>query len=172
MEIRSINVTEFNEVDLLLRDSFTETEHGYQGEAELVKKIRAEKTYTPELELVAVEEEQVLGHTILSEVAVGESVNNTGLALGPIAVRPGMQSKGIGSALIREAEVRAKNQGYQYISILGSPEYYGKFGYQPAGMFGITAPFEVPDEAFLVKALEAYGLDGVSGVLRYTKAFG
>src|SRR5699024_9259562 len=94
MEIRSINVAEFSEVDLLLRDSFTETEHGYQGEAELVKKIRAEKTYTPELELVAVEEEQVLGHTMLSEVAVGETVNNTGLALGPIAVRPGMQSKG------------------------------------------------------------------------------
>ena len=172
MEVRGINVTEFNEVELLLRDSFTETEYGYQGEAELVKKIRAEKTYNPELELVAVEEYQVVGHTLLSEVAVGEGENNTGLALAPIAVRPGLQKKGIGTALIREAEVRAKNLGYYYISILGSPEYYGKFGYQPASEFGITAPFEVPDEAFLVKALELDALENVSGVLRYTKAFG
>lgn len=172
MEIRSINVTEFSEVDLLLRDSFSETEHGYQGEAELVKKIRAEKTYNPEFELVAAEEERVLGHTMLSEVAIGETDDNTGLALAPIAVRPGLQNKGIGAALIREAEVRAKNQGYRYISILGSPEYYGRFGYQPASMFNITAPFEVPDEAFLVKALEVDGLENVSGVLRYTKAFG
>lgn len=171
MEVRSINVTEFSEVDLLLRDSFTETEHGYQGEAELVKKIRAEKSYNPELELVAAEEYQVVGHTLLSEVAVGETEDNTGLALAPIAVRPGLQRKGIGTALIREAEKRAKNQGYRYISILGSPEYYGRFGYEPASSYGITAPFEVPDEAFLVKVLVKDGLDEVNGELRYTKAF-
>ena len=129
MEVRAIKVTEFNEVELLLRDSFTETEQGYQGEAELVKRIRAEKSYNPEFELVAVEAEQVLGHTLMSEVSIGGA---EGIALGPVAVRPGLQNREVGTALLMEAERRSLEAGYGYISILGSPEYYGTPGYFPA----------------------------------------
>jgi predicted N-acetyltransferase YhbS len=167
MKVRAIKVTEFNEVELLLRDSFTETEQGYQGEAELVKRIRAEKSYNLEFELVAVEAEQVLGHTLMSEVSIGGA---EGIALGPVAVRPGLQKREVGTALLMEAERRALEAGYGYISILGSPEYYGTPAYVPAVELGISATFEVPEEAFLIKALKVDALEDVKGTLRYTSA--
>lgn len=167
MEVRSIKVTEFNEVDLLLRDSFTESGQGYQGEAELVKRIRAEKSYNPAFELVAVEAEQVLGHTLMSGVTIG---GVEGLALGPVAVRPGLSHLEIGAALIREAEKRAADAGYTYIIILGSPEFYGFPGYVPAAGMDISASFEMPPEAFLIKALEEGALENVKGTFSYTSA--
>src|SRR5690625_1360534 len=144
MEVRSIKVTEFNEVELLLRDSFTESGEGYQGEAELVKRIRAGKSYNPALELVAVEAEQVLGHTLMSVVSID---GIEGLAPGPVTVRPGLSHLDIGAALIREAEKRAVDAGYTYISVMGSPEFYGLPGYVPAAELGIAALFDMPPEA-------------------------
>ncbi len=165
MEVRSIKVTEFNEVGLLLRDCFTETRQGYRGEADILKKIRAEKSYNPAFELVAVEAEQVLGHVLLGEVSID---GVTGIALGPFAIRPGLQDKGVGTALLQEAEKRAGDQGYAFISILGSPEYYGTAGYAPAAEFGISASFETEKEAFLIRELESGALENVTGTLRYT----
>ncbi|SOC45216.1 GNAT family N-acetyltransferase [Salinicoccus kekensis] len=168
MEVRSIKVTEFNGVELLLRDSFTESEKGYQGEAELVKRIRAEKSYNPAFELVAVEAEQVLGHILMSEVSVD---GIEGLALGPVAVRPGLDHLEVGTALIRGAEQTAADAGYTYISILGAPEFYGTPGYVPAADLGISASFEMPGAAFLIKELEAGALRNVEGTFSYTSTF-
>jgi hypothetical protein len=41
---------------------------------------------------------------------------------------------------------------------LGHPYYHPRFGYVLASSFGITAPFDVPDEAFMACELTAHAL--------------
>lgn len=172
MQIRTIQPTDYPQIDQLIRTAFTHSEYGYNNEAELVTAIRATESYHKELELVAVEEGEVIGHGLLSEAAIHSPQQTlTGLVLAPIEVAVAKQGKGIGRALMKELEERAINYGYPFISILGSPTYYASFGYLPASQFSITAPFDVPDEAFMIKALSTQSLADFPGTLRYSPAF-
>lgn len=174
MEILSVQPTDYPAVAQLVREAFQKSAHGYQGEAEIVAKIRQEAGYRPELEVAAFtsKKDELLGYGLLSEVAVvNETKSFTGLVLAPLAVAPRAQHQGVGSQLIKELERRARELNYPFISVLGHPDYYPRFGYVPASRFQIQAPFPVPDEAFLIKELTATGLVGVSGIIRYSKAF-
>ncbi|MCH8251161.1 MAG: hypothetical protein IID36_01775 [Planctomycetes bacterium] len=46
-----------------------------------------------------------------------------------------------------------------------------RFGFTPAGRHGVRCPFTVPDEAFMVMALVAGGLDHINGAVRYPAVF-
>ena len=93
------------------------------------------------------------------------------LALAPVSVIPEYQGKGIGSKLINVALESARRLGYKSVIVLGHDKYYPKFGFVPASKYGIKAPFDVPDEAFMVKELNDGSLIGVSGIVEYTKEF-
>ena len=54
------------------------------------------------ISLVASQEEQVLGHILFSPVTTSPPGEAKGMGLAPVAVRPDVQSQGIGSQLIRE----------------------------------------------------------------------
>src|SRR5262245_15692250 len=55
-----------------------------------------------------------------------------GIGLAPVAVRPEVQSHGIGSQLIREGLRRCRELGFDYCVVLGNPEYYRRFGFEKA----------------------------------------
>ena len=55
--------------------------------------------------------------------------------------------------------------------VLGHPGYYPRFGFVPASSLGVTAPFDVPDEAFLALTLDARS-PAPRGEIRYPSAFG
>ena len=55
--------------------------------------------------------------------------------------------------------------------MLGHAEYYPRFGFTPASGFGVTAPFDVPDEAFLALALDPVR-PTPRGQIAYPPAFG
>ena len=54
--------------------------------------------------------------------------------------------------------------------MLGHPEYYPRFGFEPAAALGITAPWDVPAEAWMVHRLPAWTPDA-RGLVRYAAAF-
>ena len=93
------------------------------------------------------------------------------LAAAPLAVAPAFQRQGIGTALIREGERRAREMGYQYIVILGSPAYYGRLGYGPAERYGIRPPFPVESAYFMAQPLRP-GVEKLDGVVQYAPEFG
>ncbi|MCT4434067.1 N-acetyltransferase [Lactococcus cremoris] len=172
MIIKTINLEDYKEVAELIRESFSQSEHGYGNEAELVDKIRNEEGYIKDLEIVAFEDGKITGHGLLSEVSiVNQSQSFKGLVLAPLDVLPAYQGKGIGAAILLELEKRAKILDYSFISILGHESYYPRFGYVPASQYQIQAPFEVPNENFMIKELIDGRLEGKSGVIQYLEAF-
>ncbi|MEN3088757.1 MAG: N-acetyltransferase [Staphylococcus pseudoxylosus] len=173
MEIRTIKRNDYSKVKELIINSFTNSDNGYEGEAELVDKIRLTKEYIPELEIVALEKDTIVGHALLSEVYLNNNDEQyVGLVLAPIEVNPNYQNLGVGNKMMEEVERRAIACCYGFISIMGWPNYYSKFGYKPASYFKIYPPFEgIPDEAFMIKAIKNKFLDDKSGTINYTSAF-
>lgn len=172
MIIRTIEEKDFLAVDKLIRDTFSNTDHGYGNESELVDKIRLSNSYIPNLEIVATDNETIIGHGLLSEVKIVtvDGSSYVGLVLAPLDVALSHQGEGVGSRLLIELEERAQKLNYPFISILGHPDYYPKFGYVKASKFDIAAPFTVPDEAFMIKFFDE---DKVKpkGTINYSDAF-
>jgi putative acetyltransferase len=110
---------------------------GEPSVSQLVDAIRASDRCVSELSLVAESGGQTLGHVMLSYVDIG-SVRV--LQLGPLAVLPSHQRRGIGSALTRKALRLADERGEPLVLIEGNPRYYERFGFRRADESGIEAP--------------------------------
>jgi putative acetyltransferase len=143
---------------------------GRPEEAELVEKLRS--VANPQISLVAVHEDRVVGHIFFSPVTIedqGSSFQALGLA--PMAVAPELQNQGIGSLLVREGLNVARRLGQPIVVVLGHTEYYPRFGFEVASRKGLRCEFPSPDEAFMVIELEPGALRGRAGVVKYLPEF-
>lgn len=95
--------------------------------------------------LVATSGGQVVGHVLFTRCGIGEERDVAAL-LGPVAVSPSEQQKGIGSALIRAGlqALQGEGDGVSVVLVLGDPAYYGRFGFQPES--AIEPPYPLPAE--------------------------
>lgn len=126
------------------------------AEAELVDAIRSGPDFVPELSLVAVTADgSVLGHILLSRIALEpedeEHARVDVLALAPLAVLPPHQGRGIGTALMHEALAAADERGEPMTVVVGSPAFYGRFGFVPARDLDIHGPYDDAGDAFQVR---------------------
>jgi len=85
--------------------------------------------------------------------------------LGPVAVKPEMQGKGMGKALIRRTLALATSLGHRICVLVGDREYYEPFGFVNAPKLGLELPGWVDLDRFQVKALVPGALAGVSGMV-------
>jgi predicted N-acetyltransferase YhbS/integrase len=118
--------------------------------------------------LVAVIDGAVVGHIMFSPLTVGLMV---GAALGPMAVLPEYQRRGIGSRLVRQGIERLRSDGCPFIVVIGHPEFYPRFGFQPAGPKGLSCEWEVPGGAFMVTVLNAEVGGDLRGLTKYRPEF-
>jgi len=88
------------------------------------------------------------------------------ILLGPLAVEPALQGRGIGKALVRHALTQAKRQGQKLCVVVGEPEYYAPFGFRNAPAAGLILPGPVDPRRFQVLELVPGALDGVKGMIR------
>jgi len=121
------------------------------------------------LSLVAVVEGRVVGHIMYSPITIGGKI--AGAALGPMAVLPEYQGKGIGSELVRKGNERLNNEGCPYIIVLGHAEYYPRFGFKPASAHGVTCEWDVPGNVFMLLVLDESKMHGVYGQAKYRHEF-
>jgi len=87
-----------------------------------------------------------------------------------MAVLPQAQRRGVGSQLVEESLERAAQMDFPLVVVLGHPTYYPRFGFEPAAGYGVTAPWEVPPEAWMVHRLPAYRPEA-RGLVTYAAAF-
>lgn len=142
------------------------------AEAKLINELRKCKNYVKGLSIVAVEEDKILGHAMFTRAFIvnrGRRFNC--LALGPMAVHPEHQRKGIGKKLMEEGLERARENGYKAVFVLGHAEYYPKFGFVPASTKKIRTRFAAPDENFMILELVPNALKGIVGLAEYAREF-
>jgi putative acetyltransferase len=129
---------------------------GDQAEGKLVDAIRISDRYVPELSLVAVSEGQTLGHVISSYVDVEPGARRV-LQVGPLAVLPSHQRRGIGTALMEETIRVADALAEPLLLIEGNPKYYERFGFTRADAAGIVPPAEAHGpQYFMIRPLATY----------------
>ena len=125
-------------------------------EGRLVDAIRESDRFVAELSLVAVSEGQTHGHVISSYVDVEPGARRV-LQVGPLAVLPSHQRRGIGSALMGEMIRIADARGEPLLLLEGNPKYYERFGFTPSDAVGIEPPPEAPGpQYFMIRALASY----------------
>ena len=92
------------------------------------------------------------------------------LGLGPIGVRPDLQRRGVGLALVHSVLGAADALGEPLVALLGSPAYYRRFGFRTSSELGILPPDPAWGEYFQVRALTSYE-PSLRGTFRYAEPF-
>ncbi|MEV8506691.1 N-acetyltransferase [Actinoplanes sp. NPDC051475] len=123
---------------------------GTDAEARLVDALRDSAAWLPGLSVVAEEDGRIVAHALLSRITVGP---DPALALGPIAVLPGEQRRGFGTAVVRYALRQATDAGERLVLVLGDPAYYQRFGFVPAAPYGITSAWSGLGDAWQMLTL-------------------
>jgi putative acetyltransferase len=150
--------------------SVNELAFGQPTEANLVERLQ--QACPASLSLVA-EDDAVVGHILFTPVTVESAVRRViGMGLAPMAVLPDRQRQGIGSALVTRGLEILRERGCPFVVVVGHPEYYPRFGFEPASVHGLASQWEgVPDAAFMVWILDRNAMVGVSGVANYRDEF-
>lgn len=132
-------------------------------EQHLVDALRADGDLA--LSLVAEDADRIVGHIAFSRVAISDGTQDW-YDLGPVSVWPELHHRGIGSALIRRGIADLRERGAAGIVLLGSPQFYARFGFVHKPQLQYPGP---PPEYFqcLVLADEL-----PAGRVRYPRAFG
>ena len=140
--------------------------------AALVDALRAAEAPFAPMSLVATIGDQVVGHVLLSASRLDAPRRILDvLVLSPLGVLPGFQNRGIGTRLIEHALAATEGQGLPLLFLEGSPDYYGKRGFERADEVGFRSPsLRIPAPAFQVARLSAYE-PWMTGTLVYSETF-
>ncbi|MGW2325006.1 GNAT family N-acetyltransferase [Streptomyces sp. NPDC001700] len=134
--------------------AFGKSEAAVPVEVTLLGELRTCDAWLPALSFVAAGDRgDVIGHVVCTRGHVGPDL---ALGLGPLSVHPAHQRRGVGLALMHAILGAADAFGESLVALLGSPAYYGRFGFRPASAYGITAPDPAWGDYFQVRPLTAY----------------
>ena len=158
------------------REASLEVERAAFGSEEEPGIVEALRDEEGSFALVAEEDGAVVGHVQFSRAWVGDA---RVVALGPISVAPERQGRGFGSALIEAGLDEAGARGEVAVILLGSPEFYPRFGFRPGLDRGLRNPFAGIGEGDFVIAEEDFMVWDLctppailSGAVRWHPAFG
>ena len=137
-------------------------------EVTLLDELRVDEGWLPPLSLVAAElaSDEVVGHVVCTRGSVdGEPA----LGLGPLAVRPDRQRRGVGAALMHSVLGAADALGEALVALLGEPGFYARYGFRASSEYGVAPPDPRWGSYFQVRTLSAY--HPLSGTFAYAEPF-
>lgn len=166
--IRRERPHDMSEVRIVQSEAFGRSVGVVPPEARLVDALRACDGWIPQFSLVAESAGVVVGHVVCTRARIGDWPV---LGLGPIAVRTALQRGGVGSALMHAMVGAADATGEPLIGLLGSPQYYARFGFVPAAHLGISPPEPEWGDHFQIRTLAEYRSE-IRGPFAYASPFG
>lgn len=168
MRIRQETFRDFEAVADVIRSAFNQ-----EDEVILVKNLRLSKEYIPELSLIALKDDLIIGHILFSKILIKLKTSETSaLSLAPLSVRPEFQKKGVGSKLIEKGLEVCKKKGFKVVCVLGNENYYLRFGFRLSTEYDIYPPNEEWNKHFFVKELIPDSLGNVKGKVIFPSEFG
>jgi putative acetyltransferase len=163
IEVRPESRSDVPVVDGLVSRAFD----GRPNEVELVRGLRGAES--PVFSRVATVGGRVVGHLMYSQLGLEGSTSPV-LTLAPVSVEPEFQNRGVGTRLISVSLSELDEACVPSVVVLGEPEYYGRFGFQPAARYGITAPEGIPMVHLMILPLRHYDASQ-TGTLIYPNVF-
>lgn len=132
--------------------------------------MRGSTSFIPELDVVAVHGSRIVGNIVYatSVIRTDGGKEYEVLSMGPIAVLPEYQRRGIGRRMIDYTRARAREMGFRAILLYGDPDYYSRCGFVPAEMLGIRTADDMYAAALQACELQKNFLSGLKG--RYVEA--
>ncbi|MDX3096503.1 N-acetyltransferase [Streptomyces sp. ME01-24h] len=169
MLIRRETPDDVSAVQALTGQAFAAENRPVPVEVTLLAELRGSDAWLPELSLVAVDAGGggVIGHVVCTRARTGDTPV---LGLGPLSVAPDHQRRGVGLALVHTVLGAADALGEPLVALLGSPDYYGRYGFRASTDYRITPPDAAWGPYFQVRPLSAY-TPAVSGAFRYAEPF-
>ena len=166
VEIRLEKPQDHRQVEFVVREAFWNVYAPGCTEHYLIHIMRPSPNFVSQLDFVAVADNKIVGSVVFLKGKIlgddGASYEDV-LSLGPIAVLPSYQRKGIGHMLVNQAKIEAARMGYRAILLCGDPQYYSKLGFKPAEIFGIRTAENKYFDALQVLPLYEGALNGISG---------
>lgn len=147
----------------VVTQAFAGVEHSDGSEPAIVDALREAGALT--VSLVAEQDGVVIGHVAASPVRIGETAAGW-YGIGPVAVHPDQQGRGIGSALMEQVVDTLRVAGAAGAVLLGEPAFYTRFGFRQVP--GLSYP-GAPAEYFL--ALPFTDTPPPAGAASYHEAF-
>ncbi|MDX3927709.1 MAG: N-acetyltransferase [Shinella sp.] len=158
-----------NAGDVVARERLLDHAMGEGRRRKSSEKLRQGRIPAEGLALVARDGDgHVIGTVRLWNIEAG--VNGDGAAvpallLGPLAVDPEHEGKGIGSALMRAALTEARNLGHGAVLLVGDAPYYERFGFFAEKTRHLVMPGPFERSRFLALELKEGWLEGAAGIL-------
>jgi putative acetyltransferase len=126
MHIRDERPEDVQVIYDITKAAFKPMPYSAGDEQDLINALRNDGALA--VSLVAERDTEIVGHIAFSRVMIDGKPGNW-FDLGPVSVKPDLQSLGIGSALIREGIKHIEAIGADGCVLLGYPSYYGRFGF-------------------------------------------
>ncbi|HEX9792276.1 MAG TPA: N-acetyltransferase [Kiloniellales bacterium] len=136
IEIRESRLSDVSSIETLYSDAFPD-----EDLLPLVRELLSEEHVG--LSLAGIVDRALVGHVIFTACGIAGRTDKVSL-LGPLAVAPVWQRRGIGSTLVCAGLQRLENAGAIQVYVLGDPAYYERVGFRPES--GVSPPYPLPEE--------------------------
>lgn len=165
--IKQAGENDIEEIKGIIKEAFDrQGKNENFNEWEFADKVRKDPGFISELCLVAICNNEVIGYILLSKALISK---NKGLALGPLAIKPSYQRKGIGKKLIDYGLIKAKEYSFEWVALTGG-DYYTQFGFESALKYDIVLADNHPENPYL--KIKFLGTNrNVSGEIKFCDYF-
>jgi len=162
IRLRSEQRADADSIRTVIRAAFATHPLSLHNEERIVDTLRDAGVLT--VSIVALSNDDLVGHIACSPVAI-DGLHCGWYGLGPVAVRPDVQRRGIGAMLVRASIAELEQSRADGIVLLGDFEYYERFGF--ARQTRLVLP-GAPANHFLSLSLQG---GNPSGTVTYHAAF-
>ena len=166
--IRLERKEEYREVENLVRESFWNVYRPGCLEHYVLKQLRNDAAFVPELDLVMEKDGKIIGQNVFvkANIKADDGREIPIMTMGPICITPELKRQGYGKILLNDSIEKAAAMGCGALCFEGNIDFYGKSGFTYASNFGIRyhgLPEGEDASFFLCKELRPGYLQGITG---------
>lgn len=166
MQIRKATPNDYEAIYEFVQTAFATADVSDGTEQDFVVQLRQGANYLPDLEFVAIKDNVIIGHIMLTKQPVNTNKPLHAVLIAPLSVKEEVRSTGIGTALMQHALQCAEQAGFNAAFLIGNPDYYKRFEFKETGCYNIKNTSTVPDKYVLACPIIPNAFNGIMGKIK------